>query len=956
MKLNEGLLSINLFLMKMQHIRKVIKMYQDGRARSKIIDKCPTQQQQERKFEFPGSYLHEIPNFPFRIEKMSLKINPDFKKKILAECTQDLTVRFLKNTIKIELDIGELKILNVTSPNIRIKEFECIDDKKLVISLLEAAEEGKSVNISILYSAGYYQREGIQQVGTPRNGFHFIAKEDSTEGAKAYQAWTQGETTESKYWFPCLDSPHVKFILDIEITAPIDFDVISNGVLVSKAPKNIDQMTWKYVEVNPLPAYLVSVVVGKFSKEETNHGEIPILYYWPEDIAKDNAMLTFSETPKMIKFFEEYFGTKYPFRKYAQVAVDNFEFGGMENLSCTTLTRRVLHDKKTSLDYKNDLLLIIHELAHQWFGDLVTCKGWPHIWLNEGFATYCESLYLESSRGVDEFHYSLIESTDVYFEEANEYYIRPIVTNLYKHPDELFDAHSYEKAGFILHMLRNFLGEDKFKSSLTQYLSRFQNSSVTSIHLLETIEDVSGIQIQRFFDQWIYRKGHPEIDIEYALIKDTSKNTNEQVNKLKIKITQSQNHAVNQESFIPPYQFQLEIKVKLQDISRQTKEIIHLVQISQWNFETFIDFDSSYSVLYISVDPHFKILKSIKSIKVKDESKDFQLKKILLDQLKKGDTVIERIDSARLLKDIYHGQGDIIDSLVDAIQNDKFYGVSKEAANTIGSYQDNKNFEKSDKAFQVLYSLVMDKESFSNLNNQVKRAIIKNIGLFERTESVQILESVISDPKIDSDFIKSAASVALGKSCKKNSNIHEKKRIMSVLKDIVTTSKSFQSVLATGALDGMVELSKDDNQLNIKEIYIETINFLLQNTGYLQDYFIRAKCTRLLGKYLLNKFDIIDPKLAEINEKVFCRLKELLKDERRKIKTNACEALSDNDSRFASFPVRITYESIEILIEVAREDLDGFVRRKAETSANQIREWIHRWSSEPLQIKQETRP
>ena len=178
---------------------------------------------------------------------------------------------------------------------------------------------------------------------------------------------------------------------------------------------------WKYSEKKPLPSYLVSVVIGTFSQYESKYRDVSLYYYWPEEIKEEDAMLTFSETPQMLKFFEEYFETKYPFQKYTQTAVDNFEFGGMENTTCTTLTRRVLHDKTASKDYRNDIFLVVHELAHQWFGDMVTCKDWPHIWLNEGFATYCESLYWENSRGKDEFYYNLIEATDIYFEESRTF-------------------------------------------------------------------------------------------------------------------------------------------------------------------------------------------------------------------------------------------------------------------------------------------------------------------------------------------------------------------------------------------------------------------------------------------------------------------------------------------------------------------------------------------------------
>ncbi|WP_148686341.1 M1 family metallopeptidase [Candidatus Nitrosocosmicus hydrocola] len=904
-------------------------------------------------FEFPGSRLHSIPRFPYAIEHMSLRIFPDFQKIILGECTQILRLKFLRNTSKIQLDIAELKIVNVTSSssNIKILNFELENDKKLSIYLANTVEKGSSAEVCITYLPGYYNSydKAVMEIGAPKTGFHFMVKKNTNDNPEAYQAWTQGETTEAKYWFPCIDSPNAKFYFDIEISVPIEYDVISNGKLISKIMDEKNQKAiWKFSETNPIPAYLVSVVIGKFSRIDTHYLNVPLEYYWPEEIHKENAMLTFSETPQMIKFFEDYFETKYPFEKYTQVAVDNFEFGGMENLSCTTFTRRVLHDKKTTLDYKNDLLLIVHELAHQWFGDLVTCKEWSHIWLNEGFATYCESLYLENSRGIEEFHYSLIESTDVYFEEANENYVRPIVTNLYKHPDELFDAHSYEKAGFILHMLRNFLGEVNFKESLKKYLNRYQNSSVVSNDLQETIEEVSGIQVQTFFDQWIYRKGHPELEIEYTLQQsyDQTK-SDKQLNKLKIKAIQSHQTQLKDHVFMPPYRFELEFKIVIQDVFGRSKQISHLMNITQLSSESLVEIDGSSSISYVSIDPHFKIIKTIKSIKVIDESKEFQLKNLLLNQLVNGDTVIERIQSTRSLKDIY--DHDVVESLREIIlDKDMFYGVSKEAVNTIGSYKDKNNYSKSDNAYQTLLAIAVEKENFTYLNNHVKRAILKNVGLFERADSIDVLISIFNDPTIDSDFIKSAAAAAMGKSCKTASS-QEKIRIMLFLKEIVNSSDSFQSVVATGAIDGLGELSSERNVDN-KEIYLEVGNFILQNTSASKDYFIRAKSSKLLGKFLINKMESTDSDIVNLNQRIFDRLRDLLKDERRKIKMNACEALSDEDAKFTKFPDKITYESIQILVELAREDLDGFVRRKAETSANHIRKWIHSWSGTPLLI------
>ena len=355
--------------------------------------------------------------------------------------------------------------------------------------------------------------------------------------------------------------------------------VISNGILESKVMKD-EFVIWKYVEKKPLPSYLVSVVVGTFSQYVSKYRDVSLYYYWPEEIKEEDAMLTFSETPQMLKFFEEYFETKYPFQKYSQTAVDNFEFGGMENTTCTTLTRRVLHDKTATKDYRNDIFLVVHELAHQWFGDMVTCKDWPHLWLNEGFATYCESLYWENSRGKDEFHYNLIEATDIYFEESNKLYNRPIVTNVYKHIDDLFDAHSYEKSGFILHMIRNHIGEQNFRKSLKVYLEKYENRSAESRDLLKVLEEVSGREMSSFFDQWIYREGHPKLEIEYTLTQNDSikKANSHNPQRLKIKILQKNNDD-SIEDFSKYYQFQLEFKIDIVNKSGQKAHLMHLMNV-----------------------------------------------------------------------------------------------------------------------------------------------------------------------------------------------------------------------------------------------------------------------------------------------------------------------------------------------------------------------------------------
>ena len=901
---------------------------------------------EKKRFAFPGSKIHTTPVLSYTIEHMSLKIKPDLVNKILTDCEQLIRIRAFKDLSEIVLDISDLKVTKVHSQSINISKFRCVDNKQVIIEFSEQFRAGSTIDIYISYSAGFTTIDGKEKFDSPKTGFHFITKGDQDKRSPSYQAWTQGEATESRSWFPSLDTPQVKFTLDIEISAPQEFMVISNGILESKVRKD-ESTIWKYVEKNPLPSYLVSVVIGKFSQYESKYRDVSLNYYWPEEIKEEDAMLTFSETSQMLKFFEDYFDTNYPFQKYSQTAVDNFEFGGMENTTCTTLTRRVLHDKQASKDYRNDIFLVVHELAHQWFGDMVTCKDWPHIWLNEGFATYCESLYWENSRGKDEFHYNLIESTDSYFEESNKLYNRPIVTNIYKHADDLFDAHSYEKSGFILHMIRNHMGEHNFRKSLKVYLEKYQNRSAESLDLLKVFEEVSGREMTSFFDQWIYREGHPKLKVEYSFDHDNLTKNKEKIQKLKIKI-QQKNNDQNIEDFSKYYQFQLEFKISFVDKSGHKTHLVHLMNVNNQDSESFVNIGSDSKIEYISIDPEFKILKEVRSIKVVNETRDFQLRRLLYNQLKYGETIIERITALRLLRKLNSNNG--IGTISDTIIRDKFYGVAVEAANTIGSFYDKNDYEKSDNAYQSLASILNNKLIFDALRSETKKAIIRNIGVFERIESISMLEELIYESNVESNFVRSSAATALGKSSKEMEKIASKTRIISLLKNLVEGTNTFQSVLATGALEGLKELTTERD----KEIRIEIAHFFLENTLHSKDYFVRAKATLNLAKFLVNKTDESSADTSDMNQVVFNRLKELLRDDRRKIKINACTALADADSRFHTIPDKRTYETIEVLIDVAKNDLDGFVRRKAEHSANIVREWIKDWASKPLLINSDS--
>lgn len=774
-----------------------------------------------KKFELPGSRPHYPPSLSFTVTHMRLAIEPDLQERSI-NCDQKLSITILQDIDAIKLDAAELQIKSVSAGG--KLDFRSIDDV-LAVKLGRTMKEGSKIELAIIYTA------------KPRQGFYFVAP-DKHYPNKHLEAWTQGETTQAKYWFPCIDHPQVKFSSAISVTVQQGFTAISNGKLLKVEQRGKKQI-YHWSEANPHAAYLALVVVGKYA--ETTDGNLQ--YYVPPE-RKQDASRTFEQTPNMVKFFEDYLGTKYPYEKYAQVAVQDFVYGGMENSSCTTLTLDTLHDKKAHLDFTSDHL-VSHELAHQWFGDLVTCRDWQHIWLNEGFATYCEALYWEASRGNDEFQYYVMQNADDYFEEAGTRYARPIVTKVYKHPDDLFDRHSYEKGGCVLHMLRHRVGDRHFRRSLKTYLQRFANATAETDDLRKVFELETGKSLQQFFDQWLYREGHPELKIDFSQDSGIAK----------IKVEQAQAGS--------PFEFSLEVKLAF---ARNKK--IYSFKISEKDSAFQIPVDNE--VEWFSIDPHLKILKTL-SIKAPKE--------MLVSQLQEGETVIERVEAARSLKD--KSSDAVIDALKDAVLQDRFWGVAAEAAKTLGAI-------RTDNAYQALKKCVLVKHP------KARRAVIKAMGEFKKEETLELLRSVLQ--KDESYFVESEAATAIGKT---------KSRLAIPILKKATLTDTFQNVVAQGAIAGLKEFPGD------KEI----ADFLVEKSRYGNYHRVREAATFALGKFA-DSHAVVD------------HLKSLLTDKWFRVRINACRALADAELT----------KNIPDLLWVAEHDIDARVKRVAEECINIIKD------------------
>src|SRR5947207_1086492 len=375
---------------------------------------------------------------------------------------------------------------------------------KLAVALDHPYQPNEQVTIVIAYHTNLPPPD--RRAGFGGGGINFI-KPTASDPARPRQIWTQGEAESNHLWFPCFDHPNDFTTTEVIATVELPFTVISNGALVKVKDNRDGTRTFDWRIDQPHATYLTSLIVGEFTPVEDRYTGIPITtYVYPSQV--EEGKVTAARLAEMVKFFSEKTGVKYPYAKYAQTTVRDFG-GGMENISATTQTDNMIHDKRTELDQTSDSLQS-HELAHQWFGDYVTCRTWSDIWLNEGFATYFQAMWDEHSLGRDDFLYMDVKGNqDQYYRAWGLGNRRTIVTKNYANPDAVFDTYAYPRGGAVLHMLRTVLGEENWWRSINHYLTKYAHQPVETEQFRIAIEETTGQPMDWFFDEWLYKMGHP---------------------------------------------------------------------------------------------------------------------------------------------------------------------------------------------------------------------------------------------------------------------------------------------------------------------------------------------------------------------------------------------------------------------------------------------------------------
>ncbi|HEX8399255.1 MAG TPA: M1 family aminopeptidase [Pyrinomonadaceae bacterium] len=446
----------------------------------------------------------------FDAEHYTIRTSFDRKTKtVFGETT--VVVKPLKDNFRtLSLDAVNLRVESVTPEN-SAKPLTFLNNSgKLDITLDKTYNANETVSVRIKYRAV-----------NPRAGVYFVEPlSNNGKPVRPAQIWTQGEPEDNRNWFPSYDFPDDKATTEQFITTTsADETAIGNGELIEVKNNPNNTKTFHYRMNQPLPTYLVSFVVGKYQKFSDKYGAIPLGYFLYPDRQESEKVrpLAYGKTQKMLALFEKTTGVKFPFAKYDQTVVGNFDaFAGMENVTATTMADTEIYGALEPANLRDTENLVTHELAHSWFGNLVTCKNWSELWLNEGFATFMESVFIENEYGRAAYLEEMRTNAEQAFAQEDINLKHPLV-NLRARPDPLlFDSITYKKGGFVVHMLRETVGDEMFWKSINAYLNAHRFGSVETIDLQRAFEQTTGKDLNWFFEQWTRKAGYPKLKIEPA--------------------------------------------------------------------------------------------------------------------------------------------------------------------------------------------------------------------------------------------------------------------------------------------------------------------------------------------------------------------------------------------------------------------------------------------------------
>ncbi len=809
-----------------------------------------------KSFELPGAKPHYNPDRPGQVEHIFLDLCLDIPRQSYHG-TCSIRLLPIRNGIdRLTLDAVNLKIQSVQVDEIA-QDFD-YNGEQLTIQLSQPTQIAKHLLIAIAYS-----------VEKPQRGIYFI-QPDKHYPNKPTQVWTQGEDEDSRFWFPCFDYPGQLSTSEIRVRVPKDLIAISNGELID-TQKDGDEKIYHWSQQQIHPTYLMTLAVGDFAEIRDEWQGKPVTYY-VEKGRKDDAKRSMGKTPRMMEFLSEKYGYAYAFPKYAQVCVDDFIFGGMENTSTTLLTDRCLIDERAALDNRGTESLVVHELAHQWFGDLLVIKHWSHAWIKEGMASYSEVMWTEHEYGDQEAAYYRLLEARSYLSEDSHRYRRPMVTHVYREAIELYDRHIYEKGSCVYHMIRAELGEELFWPAIHTFVQDHAHKTVETVDLLRAIEKATGRNLAYLFDQYVYRGGHPDFKVAYSWDGDA--------NLAKVTVTQTQADKNDSKDL---FDLKIPIGFGYTQPSKTAQLNTFTVRVNQREQSFYFPLAEKPQFVSFDVGNHF----------LKTVTLEYSIPELKA-QLEFDPNPISRIYAAEALAK--KGGLEATNALSDALKHDSFWGVQVEVAKQLAEI-------KLDQAFDGLVPGLQDQNAF------VRRAVVEALATIKTYDSYKAVKKLVKhgDP---SYYVEAAASRAVGSIAAVNlADKPKEEKVIKLLQSVLESRAGWNEVVRSGAIGGLAELKTSEAALNL----------LLEYTKLGIPQPLRLATIRALGKISVGQ--------SPMNlERILEKLAELAKETFFLTQVAVVMALGQMETR----------KAMGILQSLADQTADGRVRRYAEEEISKV--------------------
>ena len=433
---------------------------------------------------------------------VDLELEVDFEARRVHGTVRHTVRGLLTGTQSVGVHAAGLAIEAVHDERGRALAFEH-EGELVTIQLAEPLARGAESTVAIRYS------------GRPQKGLYFVDTSKDADGF-APQVWSQGQSEDNRHWIPIWDYPNDRTTFEGRFTVGLGMTALSNGELVAVEPPTGDVRTFHWRFDDTLATYLIALAAGRWECYTDDWNGVAVEYWVGPGTGEAKARRAFDETPEMLAFFSELLDEPYPYERYAQVAVADFVYGGMENTTITIQNDYVISDEHEIADLAGDpRLLVAHEAAHQWFGDLVTCFGWSHLWLNEAWASYLELEFQGHKDGA--------ASRALWFESYRETYLargegtrRPLAESWRSQASETRTSHEYDKGPWVLRMIHDELGADAFWQATRLYLDRHAEGLVTTADFLRAIFDATGRNVEALFEQWVEGSGHPIFHVQFS--------------------------------------------------------------------------------------------------------------------------------------------------------------------------------------------------------------------------------------------------------------------------------------------------------------------------------------------------------------------------------------------------------------------------------------------------------